>query len=143
MVKYLIAIVLFVHGFIVCAQSLSNFKGGSSRPANPSWLSWWPITLGRSWLLTTLKLEGMLVDKVFGLLWLASGICIIAAALGVLSFIVPNTLWRTLAIYGASGSLIMLFFYLHPLFIIGILADIGILVALLCAKWPPVTLIGG
>ncbi len=143
MVKYLIAVVLIVHGFIVCAQSLSNFKDGSSQPGNPSWLGWWPTTLGRSWFLINLKLEGTLVDKIFGLIWLASGICIIAAALGVFGFVIPNTLWRTLAIYGASGSLIMLFLYLHPLFIIGILVNIGILVSLLCAKWPPVTLIGG
>ena len=141
MLKYLIAVILMGHGLIVGAQSLGNV-GGSSQSPNPAWLSWWPTTLGRSWFLTTLKLEGTFIDKVFGLFWLASGLCIVAAALGVLGFIIPNTLWRTLAIYGASGSLILLLLYLHPFFIVGILVDVAILVALLWAKWPPATLIG-
>ena len=142
MLKYLIAVILIGHGLIVGAQSLGNFGGGSSQPANPAWLSWWPTTLGRSWLLATLKLEGTLIDRVFGLFWLASGLCIVAAALGVLGFIIPHTLWRTLAIYGASGSLILLLLYLHPFFIVGILVDVATLAALLWAKWPPATLIG-
>ena len=142
MLKYLIAVILIGHSFIVSAQSGSNFGSGNSQIANPSWLSWFPMTLGRSWFLTTFKLEGTFVDKVFGLIWLASGLCIVAAALGILDFIVPRELWRTLALYGASGSLIMLLLYLHPFFIIGILLDIAILVALLWAKWPPEILIG-
>jgi type IV secretory pathway VirB6-like protein len=142
MLKYLIAVILIGHGFIVSAQSGSNFGSGNSQIANPSWLSWFPMTLGRSWFLTNFKLEGTFVDKVFGLIWLASGLCIVAAALGILGFIVPRELWRTLALYGASGSLIMLLLYLHPFFIIGILLDVAILVALLWAKWPPEILIG-
>ena len=133
MSKYLIAVILLGHGSIVGAQSLGSFGGGSSQTVNPSWLNWWPTTFGHSWLLTSFNLEGTLIDKVFGLLWLASGICIIAAALSILGFVVPVTLWRTLAIYGASGSLIMLLLYVHPFFLIGILVDIAILVTL--PKW--------
>lgn len=142
MLKYLIAVILIGHGFIVSAQSGSNFGSGNSQVANPSWLSWFPVTLGRSWFLTAFKLEGTLVDKAFGLIWLASGLCIVAAALGILGFIIPRELWRTLAIYGASGSLIMLLLYLHPFFIIGILVDVAILVTLLWTKWLPETLLG-
>lgn len=142
MSKYLIAAILLGHGLIVGAQSLGSFGRGSSQPANPSWLNWWPITLGDSWFLSAIKIESALIEKLFGLFWLASGICIIAAALGVLGFLIPNTLWRTLAIFGASGSLIMLLLYLHPFFIVGILVDVVILIALLWAKWPPSALIG-
>ena len=126
----------------MAAQSGSSFGSGNSQIVNPLWLSWWPTTLGHSWFLTALKLEGTMVDKVFGLLWLASGICIIAAALGILGFIIPKELWQTLAILGTSGSLVMLVLYLHPFFIVGILLDIAILVALLWTKWPPETLLG-
>jgi hypothetical protein len=142
MLKYLIAVILVGHGFIVAAQSGSNFGSGNSQIVNPTWLSWWPSTLGHSWFLAAFKLEGTLIDKVFGLFWLASGLCIIAAALGILGFIIPKDLWRTLAIVGASGSLVMLVLYLHPFYIVGTLLDIVILVALLWAKWPPDLLIG-
>jgi hypothetical protein len=142
MLKYLLAVILIGHGFIVIAQSRGNFGNGNSQIANPSWLSWFPFPLGRSWFLAAFKLEGTLVDRVFGLIWLASGLCIVASALGILGFIVPRELWRTLAIYGAAGSLIMLLLYLHPFFLIGILLDIAILATLLWTKWPPETLIG-
>ncbi len=142
MFKYLIAILLIVHGFIVSAQSGGSFGSGNAQIANPSWLSWFPVTLGRSWFLSAFKLEETLVDKVFGLLWVATGLCIIAAGLGILGFIIPKELWRTLAIYGASGSLVMLLLYVHPFFIIGILADAAILVALLWTNWLPKTLLG-
>ena len=131
MLKYWIAVILFGHGFIVGAQSLGNFGSGSSQPTNPTWLSWWPNTLGRSWLLEILNLEGTLVEKVLGLLWLATGLCIMGAAFGVLGWAIPGPLWRTLAIIGAAGSLIAFALYLHPFFVIGILVDAAILVALL------------
>ena len=142
MLKYLIAVILLGHGFILAAQSGSNFGSTNSQIVNPTWLSWWPTTLGHSWFLAAFKLEGTLIDTVFGLLWLASGLCIIAAALSIVGFIIPKDLWRTLAIVGASGSLVMLVLYLHPFYIVGILFDIAILVSLLWAKWPPESLIG-
>jgi hypothetical protein len=140
MLKYLIAAILIGHGFIVSAQARGNFGSGNSKMVNPSWLSWFPMTLGRSWLLAAFRLEGTLIDKVFGLIWLVSGLCIVAAALGILGFIVPTDLWRTLAIYGASGSLIMLLLYFHPFFIVGILIDVAILVTLLWTDWLPKSL---
>ena len=112
MLKYLLAVILIGHGLIVAAQSGGSFGGGKSPVLNPSWLSWWPTTLGRSWFLAVFKLDGTLVDKVFGLLWLAAGLCIVAAALGMLGFIIPKELWRTLAITGASASLVMLVLWL-------------------------------
>lgn len=139
MMKYLIAIILVAHGLIVSAQSVGNFGSGNSQIVNPSWLSWFPITLGRSWFLTAFKLEGTLLDKIFGLIWLVSGLCIVAAALGILGFIIPKELWRPLAIYGASGSLVMLLLYFHPFLIIGILLDVAILATLLWTKWTPET----
>jgi hypothetical protein len=142
MLKYLIAVILIGHGLIVCAQSGGNFGSGNSQIANPTWLSWFPLTLGRSWFLSTFKLEGSSVDKIFGLIWLASGFCIVAAALGILGFIIPRELWRTLAICGASGSLIMLLLYFHPFLIVGILLDVVILSTLLWTKWTPEALIG-
>jgi hypothetical protein len=142
MMKYLIAVIILGHGLIVAAQSGSNFGSGKSQLANPAWLSWWPTTLGHSWFLAAFKLEGTILDKVIGLLWLVTGVCIVAAALGILGFIIPRELWRPLAICGASGSFILLLLYLHPFFIIGILMDVAIMSALLWAKWPPETLIG-
>jgi hypothetical protein len=142
MLKYVIAAILAGHGFIVATQSGSNFGNKSSQALNPAWLSWWPTALGHSWFLTAFKLEGTLVDKIFGVLWLASGLCLLAAALGILGFIIPKESWRTLAGIGASGSLVILLLYLHPFYIVGTLLDVAILIALFWAKWPPALLMG-
>ena len=141
--KLLISVLLILHGLIVAGQSAGSF--GSTIPnelQNPSFVSWWPINMGRSWLFSWLGLERTLaVYRISGLLWLVGGIALIAAGLGVLGFIVPTDWWRELAIGGAAISLFMLAVYLHPITIIGTASSLAVLVALLWAKWPPTSLV--
>lgn len=141
--KLLISVLLILHGLIVAGQSAGSF--GSTIPnelQNPSFVSWWPINMGRSWLFSWLGLEKTLVAyRIGGLLWLAGGIALVAAGLGVLGWIVPTDWWRSLAIGGGAVSLIMLAIYFHPITIIGTASSIAVLVALLWAKWPPASLV--
>lgn len=126
MSKYLIAFILLGHGFIISAQSFGTFSSDPAQITNPAWLDWWPTTLGRSWLLVALNLEGSLLEKIFGLLWLVSGICFIGAALSVVGLLVPHSYGRLLTLFGSSSSLLMLLFYLHPFFLIGILINVAV-----------------
>ena len=141
--KLLIGVLLIIHGLIVAGQSSGSF--GSAPPKevqNPSFVNWWPMNLGRSWLFIWLGLHKTLaIYRIGGLFWLAGGIALVAAGLGVLGFIVPTAWWRDLAIGGAAISLFMLVIYLHPLTIIGTAASLAVLVALLGARWPPPTLV--
>ncbi len=140
--KLLIAVILILHGLITAAQSGGSFGStASSGIQNPSWVSWWPTNLGRSWLLSSLGLEKAPFTWISGPLWMASGIALVAEGLGVLGFIVPTEWWRTLAVAGAAISLFMLVAYLHPLFILGAGLSIAILVALLWAHWPTTSLV--
>ena len=141
--KLLISVLLILHGLIVAGQSAGSF--GSTIPnelQNPSFVSWWPINMCRSWLFSWLGLDKTLVAyRLGGLLWLAGGIALVAAGLGVLGWIVPTDWWRSLAIGGGAVSLIMLAIYFHPITIIGTASSIAVLVALLWAKWPPASLV--
>jgi hypothetical protein len=141
--KLLIAIVLIIHGLIVAAQSSGRF--GSTPPSelqNPALVSWWPINMGRSWLFSGLGLDrAPITTWIVGLLWLAGGIALVAAGLGLLGFVIPTELWRGLAIAGAALSLFMLVVYLHPITIIGTGLSIAILVALLWAHWPATSVV--
>jgi hypothetical protein len=140
--KYLIGLLLIIHGFITAAQSSGSFSASpSSEIQNPAWVAWWPVSLGRSWLLGWLGLEKAPLTWIAGLLWLVGGIALLAAGLGVMGFIVPTEWWRILAISGAGVSLFVLVIYLHPLMILGTLASIAILVALLWARWPAIALV--
>lgn len=140
--KLFIAILLILHGLITAAQSSGSFGStASSGIQNPSWVSWWPTNLGQSWLLSWLGLEKAPFTWISGVLWLAGGIALAAAGLGVLGFIIPSDWWRTLAIAGGAISLFMLVVYLHPFTIIGTALSIAILVALLWVHWPPTCLV--
>jgi hypothetical protein len=141
--KILISVLLIIHGLIVAGQATGSF--GSAIPSevqNPSFVSWWPINMGRSWLFSWLGLDRILaVYRIGGLLWLVGGIALVAAGLGVLGFIVPPDWWRDLAIGGAAISLFMLAVYFHPITIIGTASSLTVLVALLWLRWPPTSLI--
>lgn len=141
--KLLIGVLLIIHGLIVAGQSAGSF--GATLPSemqNPSFVSWWPINMGRSWLLSWLGLERTLaVYRIGGLLWLAGGIALVAAGLGVFGFMIPTDWWRDLAIGGAALSLFMLLVYFHPITIIGTASSLAVLIALLWAKWPPTSLV--
>lgn len=141
--KLLISVLLILHGLIVAGQSAGSF--GSTIPnelQNPSFVSWWPINMGRSWLLSLLGLDRTLVVyRIGGLLWLAGGIALVAAGLGALGFIVPADWWRTLAISGAAISLFMLAVYFHPLMILGTASSLAVLVALVWLRWSTLSLV--
>ena len=139
--KIFIAVLLIVHGLIVTGQSSGSFNpvGGVK---NPAWLSWWPANLGQSWLLSAFGAEQTFVGRAGGILWLAAGIALIAAGLGVLGLVVPSAWWRCLALAGAVISLGMLILYLHPFYGLGIGASAVLLVALLWNQWPLLERIG-
>jgi hypothetical protein len=141
--KILISILLIVHGLIVAGQATGSFWSTiPNEIQNPSFVSWWPVNMGRSWLFSWLGLEKTLaVYRIGGLLWLAGGIALVAAGLGVLGFVVPIAWWRDLAVAGGAISLVMLAIYLHPLMIIGMASSAAVLMALLWTKWPLASLI--
>jgi hypothetical protein len=141
--KILISVLLIVHGLIVAGQSAGSFKSitGPIGIENPSWISWWPTRLGQSWLLSGLGFERSSMMTIGGLLWLISGIALVAAGLGILGFIVPAVWWRSLAIFGAAISLFMLLVHFHPLSIIGTASSLAVLVVILLLQWPPTSLI--
>ena len=139
--KILIGILLIVHGLIVSSQSSISFNpvGGTQ---NPLWLNLWPSNLGQSWLLSSLGIERSLLARAGGFLWLAAGIALVAAGLGVLGIIVPQAWWRSFALAGGVISLVMLAIYLHPLYGIGIGASLVVLVALFWQSWPLLAQLG-
>jgi hypothetical protein len=141
--KILIGVLLIVHGLIVAGQAAGSF--GSTLPReipNPVFINWWPVNMGRSWLFSWLGFGNTLaLYRISGLLWLAGGIALVAAGLGILGFIVSPEWWRSLAIAGAAISLFLLAVYFHPLTIIGTASSLAILIALLWFQWSPATLV--
>ena len=135
--KLLISVLLIVHGLIVAGQSAGSF--GATIPSevpNPSFVSWFPINMGRSWLFSALGLNNSFpAYRISGMLWLIGGLVLVAAGLSVFGILVPVTWWQGLAIAGAALSLFMLLLYFHPLMIIGIASSVALLIAFGWLRW--------
>ena len=56
--KFLISVLLIIHVLIVACQSAGSFRSTiPNELQNPSFVSWWPFNMGRSWLFSWLGLE--------------------------------------------------------------------------------------
>jgi len=139
--KIITSVLLILHGLICAAQAVGSFSSSEGVP-NPNWLNWWPTPLGKSWLLSQMGTGQSLFTFIVGVLGLVSGVCIIAAGLGVIGFVIPLHWWRLLAGAGAALSLIYFAIYAHPFFAVGIGANIAIQVVLLWINWPSIDVLG-
>jgi hypothetical protein len=139
--RIVVCILLLIHGLITMAQYRTGFNL-SAGVANPVWLNWWPVNLGQSWLFRQLGMEKTVISTLVGILWIIAGLCLVAAALGLFGFILPVNLWRPLAAAGAILSLVFFVFYAHPFYLLGIGANIAILLVLLWARWPAPEILG-
>ena len=128
--RIIIALVFFVHGVghsmgIIPALGLSTVKGWSSQ----------------SWLLTPIL--GDTASRIISfVLFLAALIGFVAAALGLMGWLVPHDSWRTLAVISAVISLVAIalfwnaFVALIPNKVGAIAVDVATLVCLLVLNWP-------
>lgn len=96
----------------------------------------------RSWLLPQLGLNASPVGWVGIILVVVSTLGFVLAGLGIFGVAGLSTIWRTVAIISAGISLLLLVTFWHPWLPVGVLIDIGTLVALIWAKWPPVDIFG-
>jgi hypothetical protein len=122
-----VGIVLVLHGLITTMIGFGSMANQSSAamPA-PSWLGWWPGTLGRSWALDALSL-GSGAAVLGGLVWLAAGVALIGAGLGWLG--VPALSDPPiLAFVGATLGLVALALYFHPFYLLAVVIDVVIIV---------------
>ena len=134
--RFIYAAVLFIHGVGHAMGLISAF-----RPVDvKGWSS-------RSWLLTPLL--GETLSRIISIiLFLASLVGFVAAALGLLGWLVPHDLWRTLAVASAVFSMVALVLFWNAFVSIipnklgAIVVNAVVLVGLLWANWPSETDIG-
>jgi hypothetical protein len=124
-----VGIVLVAHGLITTMIGFGSMSTPTSAVMpTPSWLGWWPGTLGRSWAFDVLNI-GSGPALIGGLLWLAAGLALVGAGLGGLGVSVVSNQWQMLALVGAVLGLAALALYFHPFYVVAIVIDVVILVA--------------
>ena len=94
----------------------------------------------RSWLLPNVRLSTTAVRWIGIILIVLATLGFVLSGLGVFGVPGLSEIWRTLAISSAVVSLLLLIFFWHLWLIVGVLIDVGILVALLWFEWPSIDL---
>jgi hypothetical protein len=126
MTQLFFAGLLVLHGLITTIIGLTSLSKGSDYGLdNPSWLSWWPTEMGRSWLLDALPF-GAGFSVMGDLIWVAAGLGLMTAGLGWLGATGLNTIWESVAFLSAGLGLLAIVVYFHPLYLFAALLNITI-----------------
>jgi hypothetical protein len=137
MLKIALGIFIIAHGLVHTILAIAP------NPADPDAKPGAFFTASeRSWLLPQLGLNASTIQWIGIILVGLSTLGFVLAGLGIFGVTGLSTIWRTVAIISAIISLLLLITFWHPWLPIGVLIDIGTLVALVWAKWPTVGLIG-
>jgi hypothetical protein len=124
-----VGIILVAHGLITTMIGFGSMTNpASTAMAAPSWLAWWPGSLGRSWAFDALNL-GSGPAMIGGLLWLSAGLALVGAGLGWLGVPPVSGEWQLLALVGAVLGLAALALYFHPFYLVAIVIDVFIVVS--------------
>ena len=137
MVKILFALFLIAHGLvhaILAATPIPN----DPEPKPGAFFT----ATSRSWLLPQLGLGGSAIQWIGIILVILSTVGFVLAGLGVLGVPGLSTIWRTVTVISSCLSLLLLILFWHPWLMVGVLIDCALLIALLWAKWPSVSMIG-
>ncbi len=137
MLKIALGIFIIAHGLVHAILAVA--PNPSDTNAKPG--AFFTAT-DRSWLLPQLGLSASAVQWIGIILVVVSTVGFILAGLGIFGVAGLSVIWRMLAIISSFVSLLLLILFWHPWLPVGVLIDIGILIALLWAKWPPISLIG-
>jgi hypothetical protein len=89
----------------------------------------------RSWLLPKLGLNALAIQWVGIILVALSTLGFVFAGLGLFGIAGLEMIWQTVAVVSACASLVLLILFWHPWLPVGILIDLGILLALLWTGW--------
>lgn len=135
--KIIIGLFLIAHGLVHAGLAAApNPEDPETKPGA------FFTSTERSWLLTKVGLRSASVRWIGIVLVALATLGFVLSGLGVFGVPGLSEIWRTLAIASAVVSLLLLILFWHLWLIIGVLNDVGILIALLWLDWPPIDLIG-
>lgn len=137
MLKVSLAVLMIAHGLVHSVLAVA--PDPSDPDARPGAFF---TAVERSWLLSRLGLNASFVRWIGILLVTLSTLGFALTGLGILGVAGLSTIWRTLAALSACVSSLLLIFFWHRWLPVGVLVDIGTVIALLWAKWPPMDVIG-
>jgi len=136
MLKIALAIFIIAHGLVHAILAIAP------NPADPNAKPGAFFTATeRNWLLPQFGLNASTIQWIGIILVGLSTLGFVLAGLGIFGVAGLSAIWRTVAIFSAIISLLLLITFWHPWLPIGVLIDLALLIAFLWAKWPPIDII--
>jgi hypothetical protein len=132
MLNTLFAIILIAHGLVHAGLAAAPIPNDPDPKPSAFFTA-----VERSWLLPKLSLNASAIQWIGIILVVLATLGFVLSGLGGLGVPGLNAVWRSLAVFSACLSLLLLILFWHTWLAVGVLIDIGILVALLWGKWPP------
>lgn len=137
MLKLALAVLFIAHGLVHAGLA------AAPNPVDPDAKAGAFFTaVERSWLLPRLGLKRSAIQWAGILLVALSTLGFIIAGLGILGVAGLAAIWRSVAIVSACVSLLLLVLFWHPWLPVGVLMNVGTLIALIWLNWPPADMIG-
>jgi hypothetical protein len=121
-----VGVFLVLHGLITTMIGATAIANGPAL-ALPAWFDWWPGSFGRSWLIDGLGL-GTPAAVAGALLWLVSGVLLLAAGAGYLGLGPLRDGWAIYAVVGGVVGLVAVAVYFHPLYVAALLINAALVV---------------
>jgi hypothetical protein len=101
----------------------------------PFWPGWWRPEVDSQWLAVRLGLAPDAVHLMGSILWMLALAGFTLGGLGILGVPLLNSLWISVSVIAAAASLILLLFFWHPWLVMGVLINMGVLLAV-WQSWP-------
>jgi hypothetical protein len=137
MLRIGLAIFLIAHGLV--HAGLAAAPNPADQEAKPGAFF---TAAQRSWLLPRIGLNASAIQWTGIILVALSALGFVLTGLGIFGVAGLSHVWRVVAVISACVSLLLLILFWHPWLPVGVLIDLGTLIALLWARWPPSDLIG-
>jgi hypothetical protein len=131
----LIALFLIAHG-VVHAILAAVPVPAPGEPRTPFFPSWWRTAVDPLWPILRTGTDVASARRIGWGLWVVQLACFVLAGLGLMGFPGLAIMWRGLAVFGASTSLMVLALYWHPRLVLGVVINLAILAGYILS-WPP------
>lgn len=129
MLKVALAVFLIVHGLVHAILAAAPSPNDPDAKPNSFFTA-----ADRSSLLSQLGLDAAVIRWAGIILVALTTLGFILVGLGILGVPGLSTVWRMLAVVSSCVSLLLLTLFWHRWLVVGVLIDIGILIAILWAK---------
>jgi hypothetical protein len=131
--QWLLAVLLFAHGWVHVMFAIPRPRGSATATGAPAW----PFDLGDSWLIARAGIGAGIVRAIGRILVVVTLAGFLLAALSTVGILVPAAWWPALVLGSAASSAILLGVCFSPTLVLGLAIDVALAWLVISGTWSP------